>query len=64
MNEEIVQLWIIKADNDLTVADHELGHKQPTTDAICFHCQQACEKYLKAFLIFHGVEFPRTHALA
>lgn len=64
MNEEAVQLWIRKADNDLMVADHELGHQQPTTDAICFHCQQACEKYLKAFLIFHGLEFPKTHSLA
>lgn len=26
-----------------------------------FHCQQAAEKYLKAFLTWHGVEFPKTH---
>jgi HEPN domain-containing protein len=64
VNEEVVQLRITKAESDLKIAYHELGHQESTTDAICFHCQQACEKYLKAFLIFHGVEFPRTHILA
>ncbi len=31
------------------------------TSTICFHAQQAVEKYLKAFLAFHDVDFPRTH---
>jgi HEPN domain-containing protein len=31
---------------------------------ICFHMQQCCEKYLKAFLIFHGKEYPKTHRIA
>ncbi|MDR0598605.1 MAG: HEPN domain-containing protein, partial [Treponema sp.] len=31
---------------------------------ICFHCQQAAEKYLKGFLVFKGIEFPKTHDLA
>jgi HEPN domain-containing protein len=26
-----------------------------------FHAQQAAEKYLKAFLVGHQVEFPKTH---
>ena len=33
----------------------------PITWIICFHMQQCVEKYLKAFLIFHGREYPRTH---
>jgi HEPN domain-containing protein len=32
-------------------------------DTVCFHCQQAVEKYLKALLIRVGVDFPRTHQL-
>jgi HEPN domain-containing protein len=28
---------------------------------VCFHSQQAAEKYLKAFLTYHQVEFPKTH---
>ena len=31
------------------------------TSSICFHAQQAVEKYLKAFLVYHDVDFPRTH---
>jgi HEPN domain-containing protein len=31
------------------------------TDTVCFHCQQCAEKYLKALLIFRGIEFPKTH---
>jgi HEPN domain-containing protein len=30
-------------------------------DNACFHCQQAIEKYLKAFLIFQGRDIERTH---
>jgi HEPN domain-containing protein len=30
---------------------------------ICFHCQQAVEKYLKGFLILYDVESERTHDL-
>jgi HEPN domain-containing protein len=30
---------------------------------MCFHCQQAAEKYLKALLQEQGVPVPRTHDL-
>ena len=30
-------------------------------EGIAFHAQQAAEKYLKAFLTWHQVEFPKTH---
>jgi HEPN domain-containing protein len=32
-------------------------------DIACFHCQQAVEKYLKAFLVFKNEAFPQTHNL-
>jgi len=32
-------------------------------DTACFHCQQACEKYLKGFLALHNRRFPFTHDL-
>lgn len=31
------------------------------TSAVCFHCQQAVEKFLKAFLIANGIDIKRTH---
>src|SRR5690349_11152942 len=30
---------------------------------VVYHCQQAFEKALKAFLVWHGQPVPRTHAL-
>lgn len=30
---------------------------------ICFLCQQAAEKYLKGFLVFHKIKFPKIHDL-
>jgi len=32
-------------------------------DLVCFHCQQAAEKYLKAVLNEQGLTVPRTHDL-
>jgi HEPN domain-containing protein len=29
----------------------------------CFHAQQAVEKLLKAVLVFHGIDYQRTHDL-
>ena len=29
----------------------------------CFHCQQAVEKFLKAYLIYKKADFPRIHQL-
>jgi len=64
MNEDAVRLWIRRAESDLKIGKDELATEDPATDAICFHMQQCAEKYLKAYLIFHGLEHPRTHELA
>lgn len=32
-------------------------------DTICFHAQQCVEKYIKAFLVWKGISFPKTHNL-
>ncbi len=32
-------------------------------DTVCFHAEQAAEKYLKALLTFLGVPFGKTHDL-
>jgi HEPN domain-containing protein len=63
MNNDIVKLWIIKADNDLKTGIDELATKNPATDTICFHMQQCVEKYLKAFLVYHNREISKTHNL-
>ena len=64
MNNDIVELWILKAKNDLKTGKDEFITEDPATDTICFHMQQCVEKYFKAFLIFNGVEISKTHNLA
>ena len=61
---EKVRQWLAYADEDLRVARH--GFSMPGTPpcrVIAFHAQQCAEKYLKAYLVFHGVDFPFTHRL-
>lgn len=56
--------WISKAENDFAAADLTLhSGEPPILDVACFHCQQCAEKYLKAFLQEHDIEFPRQHPL-
>lgn len=55
--------WIDKADHDLGSAKLIFLHIPEYFDTIAFHCQQATEKYLKAMLLFNGIEFDRTHNL-
>ena len=64
MNQETkdyIKLWILKAADDLIVIDKLTQFEVIATSAVCFHCQQVVEKYLKAFLIAHGVEIRKTH---
>lgn len=59
----VVEGWFKKAENDLINADHTMEMENPPCDTICFHAQQCAEKYLKGFLTFHAIEFPKTHSL-
>ncbi|MBI4723338.1 MAG: HEPN domain-containing protein [Candidatus Stahlbacteria bacterium] len=63
MIDEYIKGWLDKADKDLKAVEHELSFPQEEIlrDIVCFHCQQAVEKYLKGFLIYHKTEFLRTH---
>ncbi len=65
MIDEYVKKWIIKAKNDLQVAENEMNVsiRNKIPEAICFHSQQAVEKFLKAFLVKNSIEFGKTHNL-
>ena len=66
MNDELKQYvlqWIEKADEDRLFVHQLFEADSIARGTIGFHCQQAAEKYLKAFLIFHGIEPERTHNL-
>lgn len=60
---ELVKGWLLKADHDLEMAVLALEHKPGLVDAICFHCQQAVEKHLKALLVSWDIEFEKSHSL-
>jgi len=56
----ISRIWLSYAKSDLSLASTKPeGAILPGT--LCFLAQQACEKSLKALLIYCGVQFPRTH---
>ena len=54
---------LAKAEHDLLNIQNNLSAEQIPWDTVCFHAQQAAEKCLKAFLIYHGRPFSRTHDL-
>ena len=56
--------WLAKADMDLRAAVHELTATPPFTADAVFHAQQAAEKAMKGFLVWHDVPFRKTHDLA
>ncbi len=60
---EVSRQWIAKAKNDLLSADNNLKSEEISFDTVCFHCQQAAEKFLKAYLVANGNSYPITHDL-
>lgn len=61
--KDLAKKWFTKGNNDLIAGEYILTMTNPPIDTICFHGQQAAEKYLKGFLAFHGRETPKIHDL-
>ncbi len=61
---DYIRNWLFRANEDIAVIESlSSTNIEFYTSTICFHSQQAVEKFLKAFLIFHDVDFPKTHDL-
>ena len=57
---DLLKAWIKKAENDLIAAKILFKTKpEPPLDIICFHAQQCAEKYIKAYLVYHNIEFEK-----
>ena len=57
--------WVARAEDDLRVARHTLTLKDDCPyRLVAYHAQQCAEKYLKAYLVIRGVDFPFTHDIA
>jgi len=61
VKKKLIGQWLHKAGQDIAAAEVLLRTEPPFLYPACFHAQQAAEKYLKAFLTQHQVEFPKTH---
>jgi len=61
---DYLKTWLFRANEDIAVIE-KLFESDPELYAstICFHAQQAVEKFLKAYLVFHNIDFPKTHDL-
>ena len=66
--EEIAQKvrqWAAHGDEDMRVARHTLSLVEECPyRLVAYHAQQCAEKYLKAYLVLRGVDFPYTHNIA
>lgn len=62
-DSKILERWLEKADDDLTLARRAVAGKKKIAWAACFHSQQSAEKYLKAFLVAHKIAPEKTHDL-
>jgi HEPN domain-containing protein len=61
---DLVREWVEKAEGDYRTAEREsIVTEGPNWDAVCFHAQQAVEKYVKALLQQEGTPIPRSHDL-
>lgn len=63
MNPNDPQAWFDKGHRDLELAMAMLPYWEKFPDILCYHCQQAAEKQLKALLLHHGQSVKRTHDL-
>ena len=60
---ELVQTWLIKAQHDIAAARKLSADPDPYLDTAIYHCQQAAEKAVKGFLVFHDQDFEKTHSI-
>lgn len=57
------QRWLTYAQRDLAAAEALSREMDSFPQQICFLCQQATEKSLKAALIYEQIDFPFRHDL-
>ena len=55
------RLWLKRAESNLRLAKAN-KIKGVVYEDLCFEAQQAAEKSIKAFLIFHEDAFPKVHS--
>jgi HEPN domain-containing protein len=59
-----IRQWLIRADHDVRSAWLLFNADPPLFDTAVFHCQQAAEKALKAYLTLKDTPFQKVHVLS
>lgn len=59
----LTRSWLVKAERDLRSARRLADAEDSLLDTAAYHCQQAAEKGLKGFLLYHDIRFEKTHDL-
>ncbi|MBI4596054.1 MAG: HEPN domain-containing protein [Candidatus Tectomicrobia bacterium] len=60
-----VRQWLNFADEDLRLARHALTLSTGVPyRLVAYHAQQCAEKCLKAYLVYHRIDFPYTHNIS
>ncbi len=61
---DLVKSWFKIVNDDILVAQQLMRYEDPVLRSICFHCQQAVEKYIKGFIIYLDGDFSFTHDIS
>jgi hypothetical protein len=59
--QDLIEAWLKKAKHDLAAAKKIASGDTTYLDTAMYHCQQAAEKAIKAFLTAYDVRFDKTH---
>jgi len=60
-NRELFRKWFEYAEMDYNVAVHDKSFHPVPIEIICYHCQQAGEKAIKAVLAYYDETIPHIH---
>jgi len=60
---DLAKAWLAKSHSDLATAELLICGDERYLDTGCYHCQQAAEKALKAWLTANEAIFTKTHSL-
>jgi len=60
-SKALLRSWLTKAGSDLKSASVLGSAEEAPLDVAIYHCQQAAEKAVKAYLVFRGVTPEKTH---
>lgn len=63
VDTEVVKEWLSKANEDLSFASVTLQKIDAYFGLVAFHFHQAAEKFLKAYIVAHELEFAKIHNL-